>query len=1079
MARNIPAQLVIAYRGRRSMQYARQDVNVTKADLQKMARAAQASTEHAIQNLNRLGERMFRLGQITTFIFGVGMVRDFFTAGSGFQKSMSGVRAVSRGTEEDFRRLGEQAKDLGKTTVFTATQSAEAMEKLALAGLSVNQIYTIMPDVLNLAAAGELEIAEAATIAVGTLFGFGLAAEELGNAIDVMAYTASNSNQTIRDLGSSFSFVGPVAGAAGVRFTEVNAALAVLANRNLRAERSGTALRRVISILIDDVEEGEKGLAGFGLQLTDSEGRLTSLADAIDQVNESGAKLTDVMGEFQQRAGPAFLALMAAGGDAIRRFEFALERAGGTAQEVATTRLDNLQGRITLLTSAWRGLAVEVFERVEPSLSKVAVSLTNVFRAMGENPQLVQQIASSVKQLVRILVELAAIMVAVRAIRMFATMWANLKAMNFAVTSLSKGFGKLPMIARRFTARLGVMGTAGVAAFGLISFEVTKLILEMAGLNERISRLFERFLESKADMDSYVTSIDMAARHLVRLESMAGRPFGLDMGFSEDDLTALLGLINQFWAASDRGDRGAMRDYLTQIAAMRSELDKTTGYWNRLIKEGQKFADEQPKIWAQALNETETYAEAINRANQLLEKAIKLDKERGEKAAAEAQRLKDIWEDAVSFIDSSLADVSLFRPEKLRDEEEFFRAIMANIGGDMLLMKGFAESAAERIEAFAEAYEKLGKAIPPELAWFVQTLRDFAEAAKGVEEHTENMDDALNELNRSAESMGLVTQQALGEFAANFELIKQAALNSGETVDFAVKSMAENIIFMIDAARKAGQEVPQNLLEVEDAARRFLHMEGFGDFFDQEMERMEDRLAEFGERWQRQWERFGYGITRTVGDAAAQIIVDQESLDAVVEESLKSLAKQAISMLIQWGLQKLIWSKITKGSIIAEHTANLAGYLAEVYASSFASAAAIPIVGWAMAPGVATANLAIASAGAAGAAAVGAGIGAGATGGSALAAEGLIAAGPTNVIAGERGPEMILPLRGPQARRAISELGLSGSDEAPTVLNLNITFTGDNWSDDGVSDELIQRVVEGVNEQITLGRVLTLRKGTL
>jgi hypothetical protein len=666
-------------------------------------------------------------------------------------------------------------------------------------------------------------------------------------------------------------------------------------------------------------------------------------------------------------------------------------------------------------------------------------------------------------------------MIIFRTVKFFIGVGQGLATLNFKVITLKKGMSGFLTIVRRTTTRLGILGAGGVAAFGYITFEITKAILELTGLNDKISGMIERWLTSKEDMDSYVTSIDMAVKHLFRLEEIAGRPMGLDFGLQGGELEELMKLVNMFFAASEKGDRGRMQELLKQIEALAPGLDKTTGAWNRLTKEGERFAESQSKIWQEALSRTETYAEAIDLANKLLREAMEEDKIRGEAFAKETQRLKEILENALKFIDSSLKDVSLFRPEKLKEEQETFKAFRQELGGDLTLIKGFAEAAAERIEQFVEAHEKLGKPIPPELEGFIETLLAYAQAAKDSEESSEAMEDALDSLNKAAENADMVTGARLGEFAAQFELIKIAALDGGQTVEFAVAAMADQIVWFIDVARRMGEEVPPNLEAVEDAARRFLAMEELPTKFSEEMDEMEERLDQFGEAWRKNWAQFGEQVIRTMGDVTATIIVDHGIMEQDWKKTRDRMLKQAISMLVQWGIQRLIWDKITKKSIITEHMANLAGYMAEVYASSFASAAAIPVVGWAMAPGIAAMNVAIAQLGAAGAAASGAGI-AGSLVGIGLQEGGIVTRRVDNVSLGEGGPEGVFPLRGERARRAVRELGLGG--DAP-IINVEMNFTGDNWVDNGVSEELTKQVAESIDELIGVGKLLKFQRGTV
>jgi len=1078
MVRNVASQFVIAYRGRRSHQALRSDANLSAASLQKMARASQVAAEQTVANLGRIGERFVRLAQISAVIFGVGMVKDFFTAGAGFEKAMSGVRAVSQGTRADFRKLADQAKHLGATTVFTAGQSAEAMEKLALSGLQVNQIYGIMPAVLNLAAAGELDMADAATIAVGTLKGFALETEGLAKAIDVMAFTASNSNQTIRDIGVSFSFMGTVANQAGLRFNEVSAALAILANRNIRAERSGTALRRIITTLIGDVEEGSKGLAGYGLELTNADGTLIGLADAIDKVNASGANMRDVMDEMRQRAGPAFLAMVQAGGEAIRRFEFSLDRAGGTAKEVAEIRLDNLQGKITLLTSAWRNLAIEVFERVNPSLTALAVKARNIITEFSKGADRLDNLTATLVQITKAAIKLLSILLLFRVGRFFVVAWQGLKLLNFHVLAAGSGMLKLKNIALLLTKQLRAVHLVGVAGALAIGWEVGKLIGRYSGLDNKVRDIIERWRRNPEDMRAFAISLENSVELMDKLVEKAGQP----IGFLEPDelrnISRVRELLRTFKDADSKGRTAVMKSVTEVLEKFAPTVDKAVSSYTRLGKEAKKFENGSKsilEIWEKAGRETTNQTDQINLANKLLDEQLEIDKEIGEQLERASKALEKIRENATKFVDTSLAEVQLFRPEALKNEQEAFKQFQRDVGKDMQLLQGFAGAASERILDFVEAHKKLGVPIPNELKKFIKLLEHYAREAERTKTHSEFVEESWERLESAAASSGLATKRALTDFSLFWTEVSSKAEENGETVEFALRAIAEELTALIDAANKAGQEIPENLAEIADQARMFASVDGLADKFQSELETMVERLREFGKEWKEQWKDYGMSIVTSIGDTTAKIIVDKENLQKSVGESLKSIAKQGISMLIQWGIQKLIWDKLTKTSIVTEHMANMAGYMGEVALSSFASAAAIPVWGWAAAPGIATQNVGIATGIAAGAMSTGAALGAG-TGASLVAADGGIFNRRTDVTIGEAGPEGVFPLRGERARRAVKELGLGNESN---VVNISMQFTGDNWVDNGVSDELSRRVAESIDEMIGLGQLISFRRRTI
>lgn len=1080
MPRQVPFMMVAGYSGRRSHQALRSDANLSAATLQKMASASQKAGNTVVAQIDRIGGKFVRLAQISAFIFGVGMVRDFFVTGLGFEKAMSGVQAVSDSTRVEFRKLQEQAKELGATTVFTAVQSAQAMEKLALAGLQVNEIFDIMPAVLNLAAAGELDMAESASIAVGTLKGFALETEQLANAIDIMAFTASNSNQTIRDLGVAFSFVGPVASAAGIRFTEVNAALAILANRNLKAERGGTALRRIISILIGDLDAGEKGLAGFGLELVDSAGRSLGLADSIDAINAAGTKLTDIMDEFKQRAGPAFISLMQAGGDAVRGFETRLKLVGGTAQEIADIRLNNLQGRITLMTSAWRNLANELFENALPVLNQMTIALTGLLRSMAADTASVTRLANTIGKVVRIFGELFLLLIAFKGIRFVGGIIGGFRKLNFSVVSYSKGVQRASFITRSFMKRLGGLGALGVVGFGILTFQIASAWFEINGLNDAMQEFFTTLLTSRSDMDHFVESM----RGSLTIYELMRRKFEQPIGvFNEEDGSAdavfrkIDNLITKYDQAVKAGSTSLAKWYFQQLIDMEHITDRTIGSIITLDKQIQILMEEQPEIWKAARAETENLIDTFELA------VVKLD-EYNKKSADDLERrieaeklLAALQEDAQKFLDKATKKGGFFSPEQLNAEIVAFELFRDKLGEDMVRISAFADGARERILAFVDTLKNMGTSVP-DLEPFINLLLSMIDKIDGVESHTENLKDAWKDLSDAAQDVGEVTVTELQKFAEKFDDWLEAAEQHGQGVGFVLDLMNEKILEMINAADEAGLSIPENLALVEEAVRELFLIGEYSELFKDELALMQEHLSEFGEEWKRKWIHYGRSITKTVGDVTSDLITGQKKFSEVNDETLRKLAATAISMLVQWGIQRLIFSNITKGAIISEHAATLAGNMANVYAASYASFAAIPIIGWVpgSAAAAAAASVVAASAGASAAGATGAALAAALLG----FAAGGIAFQATPGIFGESGPEALIPLSGSRAKRAFEDLGISDpSGKGSTIINVYQTFTGDNWRTDGLDEELVETIGIALEDAVKTGQITDFTQRTI
>lgn len=317
-------------------------------------REFERSTKSLAGKLNKTGRSLTQ--NLTLPLAAVGA--SMFKTAADFEAGMNRVAAVSGATGEEFDTLRELAKEMGSTTQFSATQAADAMGFLAMAGFETNDIVSALPPTLQLAAAGQLELAEAADIASNILTGFGMEASQLAEVNDVLAKTFTSTNTDLVMLGEAFKMVGPVAKSTGLSFEETSAAIGLLGNAGIQATMAGTSLRGAITRLINPTKQQAKLIEELGLNVTDAQGNMVPLVDIIAQLEQSGAGTAEVMGLFGQRAGPAMAALIDQGSGALRDLTGELENSGGTAQRIADKQMEGLAGTLKELRSAWEGLMI-------------------------------------------------------------------------------------------------------------------------------------------------------------------------------------------------------------------------------------------------------------------------------------------------------------------------------------------------------------------------------------------------------------------------------------------------------------------------------------------------------------------------------------------------------------------------------------------------------------------------------------------------------------------------------------------------------------------------------------------------
>lgn len=313
------------------------------------------------------------------------------TAGD-FEAAMNKVGAISGATGGDLAMLRESAKKMGASTKFSATQAAEALAFLAMAGFDATEANAALPGVLNLAAAGGIELGEAADIASNVLSGYGLKVEDLARVNDVLAKTFTSANTDLRGLGEAMSYAAPIAAAAGVDFSETAAAIGMLGDAGIQGSRAGTALLGAINKMLNPSTEQARLMDRLGLSFTDAAGKMRPLADILEQLGPISQDAGTMLTLFGTEAGPGMAALAGQGADALRALTAELDASGGTAQRIASEQATGLNASLTALGSAFEGLQIAIADSGLLELATGMIEKVTAFvRAVADaDPKLVQ-----------------------------------------------------------------------------------------------------------------------------------------------------------------------------------------------------------------------------------------------------------------------------------------------------------------------------------------------------------------------------------------------------------------------------------------------------------------------------------------------------------------------------------------------------------------------------------------------------------------------------------------------------------------------------------------------------------------
>ena len=320
--------------------------------------------------------------------------------GMEFETAMSQVAAtmgmttdeVARGSKE-FAMLEDAAKQAGATTKFTASEAAEALNYLALAGYSAAQSAEALPVVLNLAAAGGMDLAYASDLATDAMAALGIEAnkENLTAFGDQLAKASSKANTSVAQLGEAILTVGGNAKNMAGGTTELNSVLGVMANRGIKGSEAGTHLRQILQSLTDPTTEAKKTMEKLGLSFYDAEGKLRPLNESFADMYHAMSSFTDeekavaLTKMFNSRDMAAAQALLAGVGDEYNNLFEAIENSGGAMQNMADVQIDNLKGKMTILGSALEGLGIQVYEKLESPLKEAAEVATRSVDVLAAN----------------------------------------------------------------------------------------------------------------------------------------------------------------------------------------------------------------------------------------------------------------------------------------------------------------------------------------------------------------------------------------------------------------------------------------------------------------------------------------------------------------------------------------------------------------------------------------------------------------------------------------------------------------------------------------------------------------------
>lgn len=308
-------------------------------------------------------------------------------SGMDFEAQMSKVQAISGATATEVATLTAKAKEMGAKTKFSATESAQALEYMAMAGWKTDQMIGGLPGIMNLAAASGEDLAEVSDIVTDALTAFGLKASDSAHFADVLAKASSSSNTNVSLMGNTFQYVAPVAGALGYSIEDTAVAIGLMANAGIKGEKAGTALRGALTNLAKPSDQVAGYMDALGVSLTDAQGNVKPLSALMVDLRQKFAGLTDAQkaeyaaGIAGKEAMSGLLAIVNASDADFNNLTQAIANSDGTAQSMAQTMQDNLKGQLEQLGGAVETVGLTFYDAIKGKATDAITSIADKISA--------------------------------------------------------------------------------------------------------------------------------------------------------------------------------------------------------------------------------------------------------------------------------------------------------------------------------------------------------------------------------------------------------------------------------------------------------------------------------------------------------------------------------------------------------------------------------------------------------------------------------------------------------------------------------------------------------------------------
>lgn len=803
--------------------------------------------------LQNAGRRMTDFGKsmsmkVTAPVLGLGGAA--LKVGMDFEAGMSKVQALSRASEQEIASLEKQAKDLGATTQFSASQAAEGMQFLAMAGFKTNDILNAMPGMLDLAAAGALDLGRAADISSNILSAFSIDAAKSGHVADVLAKAATNANTNVEQLGEGMKYLAPAANSLGWSLEDSTSAMMALGDAGIQGSLAGQAFASSLVRLANPTKRMGKILKETGMDFFDAAGNMKSMPEVVKELEiglkgmsqeERAANLSLLFG---MEAYKHWAVLLEKGSDGLGENVEMLEKADGAASEMAKTMTNNAKGSITEFKSALEGIGIELSQHMIPTVTNMVKKGTELVRKFGELDEGTQQ------NIIKMGLFAAAIgPAAIVAGNLTTAIGGIIKVGGSLVGLLGKtgGTGLL--------GRIGMLGPLATSPVGLAIAGAGALALGIYAVSEASKNSTRRIAES---IESRQKEIDSTDKLIAQYEKLQKKN-----QLSTDEVLRYMDIVDELKNTKGEDAIKALTDeqakLLEKSGLTNKEMEEFLGLNDKIIEKSPSAAkaiSEQGNAYANTLDELkklnnmerqllmeDTYKAVRNEMDKQesnLKRQVNLQNEIAEKEKYRTEVQKEILSNGKRNreIDLELVDLrgKLVNANiEERQEIENKISILENEKSQIGTQNNLHQDTIDRIETQIEKKKKSLEETNKELKAFDELLGDYAQqvlyeqgivsekgkANEAIVKQQNEINKARAELEKFGEKNGRQTHEykeqneKLNEQQRKLDVAKQklAEMNevAGKTVYKDVKTKVNPTISSINKALASGVQKTVNI----------------------------------------------------------------------------------------------------------------------------------------------------------------------------------------------------------------------------------------------------------------------------